>query len=106
MKTTTLATAVIIAAVLGTTTVASATPPRARQVNQSTRITRGVVNGRLTVAETAVLAVEQHRIANTRRRYLANDGRLGPAERARLNRMQNRSSRHIWTLKHNRRGRR
>lgn len=91
---------------LSTASAAFAAPPQRNQVRearQETRIVNGVLTGRLTVGETAVLAAEQHRIDVMQRRARANDGRIGPVERARLENAQDRASRHIFVLKHNNR---
>ena len=80
---------------------APAAHTKARSAKQSKRIDNGKRSGQLTRAETVLLKAEQRKIDRTARRYKANDGRIGPAEKARLQRMQNKSSRHIYRAKHN-----
>ena len=83
------------------TAAVSQAPPAARKARQNVRIRRGVKNGSINRVERRVLRAEQRKINRTARRYKANDGKIGPVERARLNRMQNRASRHIYRAKHN-----
>jgi hypothetical protein len=93
---------------LSAASAAFAAPPQRNQVRearQETRIVRGVVNGDLTALETAVLVSEQRHIDRMQRRARADDGRVGPVERARIENAQDRASGHIYTLKHNRRAR-
>jgi hypothetical protein len=71
-----------------------------REMNQERRIYQGVQSGQLSPREFRRLEYEQGRIRTTEARMRA-DGRLNPWERARLNRMENRSSRSIYRLKHN-----
>lgn len=85
--------------------VASAGEPRAREIRQRARIHTGVEKGTLVPREARSLRHEQRHIAKTKRRMKAGDGKLGPAEQARLNRMQSRASRHIFRAKHNSRAR-
>ena len=84
---------------------ASAAPPRAkkakvRHARQGARIHQGVKSGSLTPRETRALVKERRHIKRTQKRML-RDGRIDRFERARLNRMQSRASRHIYKLKHN-----
>ena len=72
----------------------------ARQHLQAARIAEGVAAGEFTARETMRLMTEQAVIAGTKRAMIADDGRLGPAERARLDRMQDRASRDIRRQKH------
>ena len=71
-----------------------------RQVLQGRRIQQGVHSGALTCKETRYLAREQHRIQHTKR-HAWFDGHVTPRERVRLEKMQDRSSRHIYRLKNN-----
>ena len=87
--------------VLGLAANASAAPPKARKANQSVRIHQGVASGSLTRGERVALKAEQRHIGKTRARFAA-DGTLTPRERAKLDRMQDRASRHIYRAKHNR----
>ncbi len=75
-----------------------------RHQRQERRIAQGIRSGQLTVRETRRLRGEQACIGRAARRMRA-DGRLSRQERFRLHRMQNRSSRDIYRLKHNRRTR-
>lgn len=89
---------------LSAASAASAAPPmrnQVREVRQETRIAKGVATGQLTVGETAVLLAEQHHIDRMQRRMRKDDGHIGPAERARLERAQDRASRDIRALAHN-----
>jgi hypothetical protein len=65
----------------------------------------GLESGSLVHREARKLRREQKAIKNTKQRIIHNDGKLGPKGRSRLNRMQNRSSRHIFRAKHNARAR-
>ena len=87
---------------LATASVAAAAPVPVRQDRQSVRIHQGVRSGELTRHEARRLAREQARIQRTKARF-AVDGRISPREHRRLERMENRSSRHIFAAKHNRR---
>ena len=71
----------------------------ARQHRQQARIAQGVHSGALTGREAARLERQQRQVRREERLFRA-DGRLGPAERATLNRDLNRTSRHIWRQKH------
>lgn len=73
-----------------------------RQILQGRRIHQGVHSGALTCNEARHLVREQHRIQHAKQ-FAWSDGRLTPRERVRLEKMQNRSSRHIYRLKHNHR---
>lgn len=75
--------------------------PGVRQARQRTRIAAGVESGALRKGETRALRAEQRHIRHTKQRMRAGDGRLGPKERRRLDRMQDRASRHIRRAKHN-----
>jgi len=76
-----------------------------RQAKQRARIHQGVKSGSLVPGEARRLAAEQRHIKRTRQRMRGDDGKLGPGERARLDRMQGRASRHIFRAKHNGRAR-
>jgi hypothetical protein len=75
-----------------------------RQEIQKERITNGVQNGELTRQETRMIAREQRHIRRVERRAEA-DGIVTGRERARLDRKQDRASRHIARTKHNPRSR-
>lgn len=84
---------------------ASAGTLHKRQVRQRARIVAGLESGSLVHRETRKLCREQRAIKNTKERIIHNYGKLGPKGRSGLNRMQNRSSRHIFRAKHNARAR-
>jgi len=73
-----------------------------RAENQQDRIAQGVKSGQLTAGETANLESKEaginHEIAADRK---ANGGTLTNAERAQVNRQQNRVSKQIYKDKHN-----
>ena len=71
----------------------------ARMANQQERIWRGVNTGELTPGEAARLERMEARIRQDELR-MKSDGVLTAAERARLNRELNRSSRAIYREKH------
>jgi hypothetical protein len=73
-----------------------------RETRQQGRLVQGVDSGRLTPGETRRLERQQGRILAAESRMKA-DGHFGPGERARINRRLNRSNRHIYRAKHNRR---
>ena len=75
-----------------------------RHARLEARIHSGVESGSLVPREVHRLRHEQRHIQNTRNRMRANDGKIGAIGRARLHRMQDRASRHIYRAKHNRRG--
>lgn len=73
-----------------------------REANQQKRIAEGVENGSLTPKETANLENREAKIHNEiKTDRAANGGKLTPAERAKINREQNRASRAIYRKKHN-----
>ena len=72
-----------------------------RQMHQQHRIMQGVHSGELTRHETARLEHQQRHIARSEARMRASGGGLSLAERARLNREQNRASVNIYDKKHN-----
>jgi uncharacterized iron-regulated protein len=91
---------------LALTTSAFAAGPRAdevidRDVNQQQRIEQGLQSGALTTREAGSLERGEARIERTEAKDLANNGKLSPAEQARINRMQNRESTAIAADKHN-----
>jgi len=84
-------------------TANAAPPPRnqVREVRQEARIASGVASGQLTVGETIRLAGQQAHIDRMQRRARQDDGRVGPVERARIERAQDRASHDIYRMKHN-----
>ncbi len=78
-----------------------------REARQHVRIHQGVHSGQLTRGEARSLRAGQRHIHRMECRAKAN-GKVTARERMRINRAQNRQSRHIWRMKHNganRRGR-
>src|SRR5579875_3835816 len=73
-----------------------------RKENQQDRIAQGVQSGQLTAGETKNLENREAGLnAETRRMRSQDDGHLTAADRARLNRQQNRVSGRIYADKHN-----
>jgi hypothetical protein len=72
----------------------------ARKENQQDRIAQGVKSGQLTAGETSRLEAREAHINRQEARMKA-DGNFTPAERAKINREQNRTSRAIYRDKHN-----
>lgn len=73
-----------------------------RKENQQDRIAQGVNSGQLTAGETKTLENKEAGLnAETRRMRAQDDGHLTAADRARLNRQQNRLSNQIYKDKHN-----
>ena len=75
-----------------------------RNVNQEARIDQGVKSGQLTNREAAKLERGQAHV-DRKEANAAADGRVGPVEQARIQRTENRQSRHIYRKKHNARTR-
>jgi len=71
-----------------------------REVRQQARIQQGVKSGELTKGEANRLERGQTHVDRLENHAKA-DGKVTPAERARLARAQNRQSRRIYRLKHN-----
>jgi hypothetical protein len=76
-----------------------------RERLQRVRIEQGVGDGSLTRGEARRLGREQVRIERAERRFRADDGHLGPRERAQLDRRLDRASHHIHRARHNERER-
>ncbi len=94
--------AVLIAgsAALALSTAADAATVNARQRHQQLRIAQGLATGSLTVREAVRLEARQVSIARQQARMRANDGVLGPGERAVLQQRLDRASAAIWRQKH------
>ena len=75
---------------------------RRRERRQQARIEQGEKSGELTQGEANRLEKGEGRIEGAREAAAA-DGKITPAERRKLNRMENRESRRIWRDKHNNR---
>ena len=71
-----------------------------RQRNQHKRIAKGIGSGEITHREFLRLEREQWLFQQAKRRARA-DGWLSPQEKRRLDRMQDRASRHIYKAKNN-----
>ena len=71
-----------------------------RQVNQQERIHEGKKSGELTKKEAAKLEVREAKIQHDKK-VAKSDGVVTPAEKAKLNREENRTSRAIYRKKHN-----
>ncbi|MBZ5722607.1 MAG: hypothetical protein LAO03_19890 [Acidobacteriia bacterium] len=72
-----------------------------RAENEQDRIANGVASGQLTAGEAARLENQQKNLHNeVAADRAANGGKLTPAERAKVNRQQNRTSRNIYHQKH------
>lgn len=91
-----------VAVAVGLMMAAPAEAARAdrRQVKQKVRIVQGVKSGELTKAEATRLGVQHMAINHQIRQARADDGRLDAAERARIERQQDKLSRRIYVQKH------
>jgi hypothetical protein len=73
-----------------------------RKENQQDRIAQGIKSGQLKPGETARLEGREGALnRETRNMRAANGGKLTGAEKAKVNRQQNRLSRQIYNKKHN-----
>jgi hypothetical protein len=70
--------------------------------DENQRIHQGVRSGELTARETARLNGQKRQLRREAVRYKANDGHIGPRERADLRRDNKRLSRNIYRQKHDR----
>lgn len=82
---------------------ANADNPGVRHARQRARVHAGVEQGALAPGEARRLRHQHGEILKSKQRMLADDGKIGPAERKRLHRMQDRFSRQIFRAKHNER---
>lgn len=71
-----------------------------RQRRQQRRINQGVKSGQLTAGEAARLKAREAKIQHDKK-VAKSDGTVTPAERRKLRREENRTSRKIYKLKHN-----
>ena len=71
-----------------------------RQKRQQERIGEGIQSGELTKKEAVKLEAEEGKIQREKRRFRRNDGKLGPKEKAKLNRDLNKASKDIYKEKH------
>src|SRR5579883_277001 len=90
-----------------TTSTQSTTPAQQptvgqRKENQQDRIANGIKSGQLTAGETSKLETKEAAVnGEIKADRAANGGKLTPAERAKVNRQQNRLSKQIYADKHN-----
>ncbi len=75
-----------------------------RQLNQRARIRQGVRSGELTKGEAARLRGKERKI-QAEKKIAKSDGVVTPAERHRIKKQENKTSRDIYRLKHNKRER-
>ena len=68
--------------------------------DENRRIHQGVSSGELTRQEAIKLSMQKANLRNEAIRYKANDGHIGPRERADLRRDNRRLSRNIYRQKH------
>jgi hypothetical protein len=88
---------------LGSTAAALAQPTAntvQRDINQQTRIEQGLQSGALNTKEAAALEREESRVNQMQAKAL-KDGKLTPAEQAKLDQAQNKVSTDIYAAKHN-----
>lgn len=93
---------VAVAVAVGVLMAAPAEAARAdrRQVNQQARIVQGVKSGELTKREATRLEVQHLAVKREVHQARADDGHIDAAERARIERHQDRLSRRISVQKH------
>src|ERR1700752_4284450 len=85
----------------GTTTTSSPTIQQ-RKENQQDRIANGIQSGQLTAGETKNLETKEAGLNKEEKNMRsADDGHLTAADRAKLNRQQNRLASNIYADKHN-----
>ena len=102
MKETTIFVAAFMLVAINLQAPAQTTPKvTQRQKNQQARIKEGIKSGELTRPEAAKLEGEQAKVQAEKRMAKA-DGKVTPAERAKLRHDQNKASRHIYKEKHDR----
>lgn len=91
-----------VALALGFTVSTPAFAARAdrRQVKQQVRIAQGVKSGELTTREAVRLQAQHNAVGRQIERARADDGKLDPVERARIEKKQDRLNRRIATQKH------
>lgn len=101
MKVRSLAVAAVLAALGGAALAQGTNTPTVdqRQANQQARIDQGVASGQLNQKEANRLEKGQDRVANAEAKAKA-DGTVTAKERAKLQHMQNKQSRHIAKQKH------
>lgn len=90
----------VAAMVLTCASMVDAATVYARQRHQQYRIAHGIASGSLTAREAARLEVRELSIVRQEARMRADDGVLGPAERAVLQHRLDRTAAAIWRQKH------
>jgi hypothetical protein len=93
---------VVVTVAVGVLMAAPAEAARAdrRQVKQQARIVQGVKSGELTKREAARLEVQHLAVKREVHQARADDGHIDAAERAQLERHQDRLNRRIYVQKH------
>lgn len=99
MKLTTIVAAVLLTAAAGAKAQSAASTVQ-RNINQETRIEKGLQSGALNTREAAALQREEARVNHMQANAL-KDGKLSPAEQARLGAAQDKVSKDIYDAKHN-----
>lgn len=99
MKLTTIVVAVLLTAAAGAKAQSAASTVQ-RNINQETRIEKGLQSGALNTREAAALQREEARVNHMQANAL-KDGKLSPAEQARLGAAQDKVSKDIYDAKHN-----
>jgi hypothetical protein len=93
--------AALVLAVTSATSFAGTPLINARQNAQSYRIFNGAVSGELTFNEYQRLQQGQAHVQDLKDQARANNGFIGPVERARIHAAQTVQSARIWVKKHN-----
>ena len=93
--------AIVVAALVLSTTLAPAAVVHRRQKRQHARIQQGVRSGEVTPEEAAKLEAEQQKVQADREKAAA-DGKITGKERRTIRHEQNQASRDIFRKKHNR----
>jgi len=106
MKTMVLAIGMVVFGMSGIVFAQAETPGvDRRQANQEQRIDQGIASGQLNEREANRLNAQQEHVNKIEDKAKA-DGVVTKGERARINRAQDRTSRHIAREKHDRQGKR
>ncbi len=100
MKTTRLLAALLLALGAGTSFAQTAASTTQRDVNQQTRIEQGLQSGALNTKEAARLEGQEAKVDRMQANAL-KDGKMTPAEKARLQAAQDKTSQEIYAAKHN-----
>ena len=102
MRRTSVISVVLLLLLWATNSLAQTATPRidAREKRQQARIRQGVKSGQLTPGETKRLEAREGKLKSDEAAAKA-DGKVTPAERRKLTREENRDSRAIYRMKHN-----